>query len=145
MPQIDAGFSTTEVARATGLSVRRVAYWTATRLVVPSVADTSGTGNHRRYSVRDVYAYAVLGAMRDRGVSLQALRLVQRYLHECDEPELQNVHARIVGAPGNSRDIHENELFHSDCEIISLLTEPGQHIVPSSSMWGQSSSERESV
>ena len=130
MAKNSAGFSTPEVAHAAGLSVRQVAYWTVARLVVPAVADPAGTGNHRRYSLPDVLAFSVLGAMREHGVSLQSLRVVQRYLRSQKGAQLQDLHARLVWAPGNKRYSRDVALIHSDSEIVSLLTEPGQRIAP---------------
>ena len=123
----NVGFSTLEVARATGLSQRRVAYAAATRLIVPSVFDKAGTGNHRRWNIPDTLALAAIGAMRDHGVSLQALRLVQRYLSSRPGSEFQNIHRRLVYAPGSGRYPYDIALLTDD-EYESLLALPGQRI-----------------
>jgi len=122
------GFSTRQTARASGLTVRQVGYWASSGFVIPSVANPSGRGNGRKFSVPDVYAYAVLGELRNRGVSLQALRAVQRFLRECDGLELQNEHARLVFFPGDRK--HDVALARSDQEAISLILNPGQHLTP---------------
>jgi DNA-binding transcriptional MerR regulator len=126
----NVGFSTPEVARATGLTDRQIGYWAKTGFCIPTVADTEGRGNHRRYDVRDVFTFAVLGELRHRGVSLQSLRQVQRYIRGRDGKAFPDVHARLVWAPGNRRFRHDVALVHTDAEIISLLTEPGQRIAP---------------
>jgi len=132
----NAGFSTTEVARATGLSHRKVAYWAATGLIAPSVLDPTGTGNHRRFSLPDVLAFAALGAMRAHDVSLQALREVLQslrevkgYLNDLDGSEFKDVHRLLVYAPGSKRYPRDVALL-KDSEIVSLLREPGQRIAP---------------
>lgn len=124
------GFTSTQVVRATGLTLRIVNYWASSGFLVPSVANPSGRGNRRRFSIPDVYAYAVLGELRNRGVSLQSLRIVQGFLRECDGLELQDARARLVLAPGSRRYAQDVALVHSDSEIISLLTLPGQQIAP---------------
>ncbi len=128
MARSTVGFSTAEVARATRLTVRQIAYWVVTFFVVPSVANPRGRGNGRRYSILDVLAFAVLAAMREQGVSLQALRSAQRYLRNRSGRELQNVHAQLVWAPGNRRYRHDIALVHSKSEIESLLAVPGQQV-----------------
>jgi len=122
------GFSSRQVARASGLTVRQIGYWASSGLVTPSVSNPSGRGNGRKFSVPDVYAYAVLGELRVRGVSLQSLRAVQKFLRECDGLELQNEHARLVFFPGDRK--HDVALARSDQEAISLILNPGQHLTP---------------
>jgi len=123
----NVGFSTREVALATGLSERRTAYAAATRLIVPSVFDKAGTGHHRRWSLPDTLALAAIGAMRDRGISLQSLRLVQRYLSSRPGSEFKNIHRRLVYAPGSGRFKYDIALLDDD-EYESLLASPGQRI-----------------
>jgi len=129
MPKTNAGFSTPEVARATGLSHRKVAFWAATGLIAPSVLDPTGTGNHRRFSLPDVLAFAALGAMREQGLSLQSLRKVKRFLNDLDGSEFKDVHRLLVYAPGSKR--YPNDVaLRTNSEIVSLLREPGQRIAP---------------
>ncbi len=123
----NVGFSTLEVAKAVGISPRRVAYAAAARLIVPSVFDKAGTGNHRRFSIPDTLAFAAVAAMRDHGVSLQALRLVQRYLSSRLGSEFKNIHRRLVYAPGSGRYQYDIALLTDD-EYESLLALPGQRI-----------------
>jgi DNA-binding transcriptional MerR regulator len=106
-----------------------VAYWAATKLIAPSVFDSTGTGNHRRFSIPDVLVFAALGAMRAHGVSLQALREVKRFLNAHDGSEFKDVHRSLVYAPGSRRFPHDVALLN-DSEIVSLLRVPGQKISP---------------
>jgi DNA-binding transcriptional MerR regulator len=127
MARSKAGFSTLEAAFAARLSHRQVGYWARTRLVIPSIVDAAGTGNHRRFNLRDITTLRVLAAFRQRGLSLQALRQVQHYLRNREASELQDVHARLVFAPGRVREVL---LVKSAEEIVSLLEAPGQVVAP---------------
>lgn len=129
MPRTNAGFSTLEVVKATGITQRCVAYWSATDLITPSVFNRSGQGHHRRFSIPDVLAFAALGRMRAHGLSLQALREVGNFLRSRDGSEFQDVHRKLCYAPGSRRYPHDIALL-TDEEIISLLKEPGQSVCP---------------
>jgi len=126
----NVGFSSNEIAHAVGLPLHTIKYWSRTRLVVPSVVDSPGRGIHRRYDVRDALTFAVLAAMREQDVSLQAVRQAQRYLRSRRGRELQDVHARLIWAPGNRRFRNDIAIVNSETEIESLLTAPGQRITP---------------
>lgn len=127
MARAKAGFSTPEAARGARLTARQVGYWAKTRLVIPSLVDAAGSGNHRRYGFRDVFALRVLSAFRERGLSLQALRRVQHYLKHREESELQDTASRLVFVPGRARDVL---LARTPQEIVSLLEKPGQFVAP---------------
>lgn len=127
MARTSRGFSSLEVAAATGLTLRQVQYWVLIGFVLPSVYSRRGRGNHDRFNLLDVLTFRILAAMRSRGVSLQALRQVQRYLQGRD---LQSVYTRLVWAPGNRRYRHDIALIHSESEMESLLASPGQLIEP---------------
>jgi len=127
MPRSKTGFSSIEVARIADLSLRQVQYWTRTGLVRASVYDEPGPGNHARYDLLDILVFMVLAALRDGGVSLQALRVVQRYIRSQSGRELRDVHSRIVWAP-RSRLRRDIALVHSETEITSLLNSPGQQV-----------------
>lgn len=127
MARSGAGFSTAEAGYAAGLTVRQVGYWAATALLEPSVADPRGRGRYRRFDLLDVLTLRVLAAFRDRGVSLQGLRRVQRYLRNREQAELRDVHARLVFAPGALREVL---LARNAEEVVSLLEAPGQRVAP---------------
>ena len=122
-----SGFTTPEAARIARLTVRQVQYWAKTRLVVPSIVDARGKGNHRRYGFRDLLTLRVLAEFRSHGLSLQALRQVQRYLRNRRGQDLKDVQSRLVFAPGHRREVL---LAHSAEEIVSLLEKPGQLVAP---------------
>lgn len=121
-----AGFSTPEVARAARLTPRQVSYWASTNLYRASLRETTGKGVHRRYDLRDVRALAALGVMRRRGCSLPALRRVSAWL-EHHNLTLRDNAGLLVYVEGAKRDVL---LARSPVEVVSLLTAPGQMVVP---------------
>lgn len=127
MARTSRGFSSLEVSAATGLTLRQVQYWVLIGFVLPSVYSKRGRGNHDRFNLLDVLTFRILAAMRARGVSLQALRQVQRYLQGRD---FQSVYSHLIWAPGNRRYRHDIALVHSESEMESLLASPGQLIDP---------------
>jgi len=128
MARSKTGFSSVEVARITGLSVRQIQYWTATGFVRASVYDAPGCGHHRRYDFRDVLTFIVLAELRAGGVSLQALRQAQRFIRSRSGRDLRDVHAKLVWAPGNRSLRRDLALVYSETEIESLIDVPGQQV-----------------
>ena len=55
-------YSTTQLARAAGVSYRQLDYWARSGLVTPSVADTVGQGHPRRWSPDDLTRIRVIAA-----------------------------------------------------------------------------------
>jgi len=127
MARTSRGFSSLEVSAVTGLTLRQIQYWVLIGFVLPSIYFKRGRGNHNRYNLLDVLTFRILATLRSKGVSLQALRSVQRYLQGRD---LQSVYTRLVWAPGNRRYRHDIALIHSESEMESLLASPGQLIDP---------------
>jgi hypothetical protein len=67
-----AGLRNAEVLEATGLDFRTLDHWIRRGAVRPSVKESSGSGNYRLWSVKDV---AVLRAIADVRDSCQSLGL----------------------------------------------------------------------
>jgi hypothetical protein len=68
------GRTSSEVCQATGVTFRRLDYWTTTGLISPSLAGTDGSGHSRGWSDDDVEQIRVIKALLDCGLSLQAVR-----------------------------------------------------------------------
>ena len=67
-------YTTSEVARATGFTVRQLDYWTKQKLLVPSVQQSHGPGTHRLYSVEDLIQLQCIRQLKHFGWSLQKIR-----------------------------------------------------------------------
>ena len=70
-------FSTDEVVTATNITHRQLQWWDEQGIVTPS-----RLGRNRRYSLDDLAEIAVLQQLRNKGVSLQRMRKVIRYLQK---------------------------------------------------------------
>jgi len=123
------GFSTREISLATGLSERQLQYAVEAGLATPSVSFKAGTGNGWRWSLPDAFAIGVIATLRDRGISFQSLRLVQRYLSSRPGKDFKALSRRFVFAPGSRRFKYDIALLDAD-ECESLLRSPGQRVTP---------------
>lgn len=71
-------FTSREVVEITGITPRQLQWWDERGLVVPA-----RHGHRRLYSIEDLAEVAVICDLRDRGLSLQRVRKVIRFLqHE---------------------------------------------------------------
>lgn len=78
--------STEQACRLTGLSNRRLRYWSATEFFSPSVVNVAGRAFGRIYSFRDIVGLRTIAELRRR-VSLQELRQVGEWLqHQHETP-----------------------------------------------------------
>lgn len=70
-------YSTDEVVAFTGITHRQLQWWDEQGIVVPD-----RLGRNRRYSLEDLAEIAVLQQLRHKGVSLQRMRKVIRFLQK---------------------------------------------------------------
>lgn len=70
-----ATFTSRDIARFTGISLRQLQWWDERGLVVPS-----RRGHKRLYSLDDLAEVAVICELRARGFSLQKIRRIVRFL-----------------------------------------------------------------
>ena len=70
-------YSTDEVVASTGITHRQLQWWDEQGIVVPD-----RLGRNRRYSLEDLAEIAVLQQLRHKGVSLQRMRKVIRFLQK---------------------------------------------------------------
>ncbi|MEZ5352938.1 MAG: MerR family transcriptional regulator [Bryobacteraceae bacterium] len=71
----DASWSSTEVAKLGGVSLRQLQWWDEQKVVSPR-----HEGHRRVYSAAEVVEIAVIAELRRKGFSLQKIRRVVRYL-----------------------------------------------------------------
>lgn len=126
MPNV-VGVSSPVAAAVAGLSLRQVTYWSSTRLLSPSVRDTTGKGVHRRYSLADVRALAILGALRRERVSAQGLRRAGEYLRAHENTMLQAAAGKLVLTRGERPEVY---FARTPSELVALLVRPGQTALP---------------
>lgn len=74
---VQSSFTSVEVSKLTGISLRQLQWWDEKRIVVPA------RDAHRRvYSLDDLAEVAVICELRRRGFSLQKIRRVMRFLQK---------------------------------------------------------------
>jgi DNA-binding transcriptional MerR regulator len=106
----ERGFGRTTVMRSAGITYRQLDYWSREKIVVPSIADASGSGSQRRWSFTDILELKLIKKLMDTGVSLQQVRKALDYVRD----ELK-------------RPLHEVYLF-SDGASIFASTSPDEII-----------------
>lgn len=82
----DGRVSLPQAARIAGLTRSTLNAWIASGFITPTNADhiAPGTGNHRRFDLRDLTAICAAAELRDQGVNVRALRKIQTKLREYD-------------------------------------------------------------
>jgi len=110
-------FSTAQVSRLTGLSVRQLDHWDRQGFVRPSVAQARGYGSARRYSFEDLVRLRVAGRLRAAGFGLAKIRQCVRTLQKLDPSKkgMADVRLLVVG----SRVLW----VRSDRELVDILQE----------------------
>lgn len=66
-------FSTWEIARATGFSMKQLDYWAHRGIVVPSIQRSNGPGTRKRYSVDDLVQLQFIRRLKQYGWSTQKI------------------------------------------------------------------------
>jgi len=93
-------FSTAQVSRLTGLSVRQLDHWDRQGFVRPSLAHAKGYGSARRYSFEDLVRLRVAGRLRAAGFGLAKIRQCVRTLQKLDPSKkgMADVRLLVVGS-----------------------------------------------
>lgn len=81
------GFRGPQVCALVGVTYRQLDYWARTNLIRPSLAGARGSGSINLYSEDDLVLLAVIKAILDAGVSLQACRPLLDELREKPDTE----------------------------------------------------------
>lgn len=114
-------FSTGQAAKIAGVAHRTVDYWATIGLIVPSVAESSGTGKTRLYDFSDLVALRVARELRNAGISAQALRAVIECLRADGQGQtLTNMRLVAFGS--------DVVLVRTCRQLDSVLRRPGQGV-----------------
>lgn len=80
-------YSTREVAKLSGFTVRQIGYWANQGIIVPSVQQAHGSGTGRRYSFDDLLQLRFVRQLMNHGWSLQKIReAITRLRDVMDDP-----------------------------------------------------------
>lgn len=71
---VEFAFTTGDVSKITGTSVRRLAYWDDIELVQPGLKAASGKGSRRLYSLQDLVELTVVAKLLNSKLPLQRIR-----------------------------------------------------------------------
>ena len=124
-------FSSQDVTRITGVSLRQLQWWDARRLLSATVASRrteAGGFTERRYSPVDLYELLALADLRRRGFSVQKIRTLLSVLR-------LNFGVRLYETLGERGDVtlltdgHEIYARTVSGEFYNLLREPGQPLL----------------
>jgi len=119
-----ANWSTQEAHRIAGITYRQLDYWIRTGLIKPTMK-AKGHGSKHGFSYRDLVAVRAIAALKETGVSLQAVRRVQSALIEFDGDDNALRAGRLIIEGGTNKP--DVAIACSDDEVLSLLKRPGQH------------------
>ncbi|RYQ43590.1 transcriptional regulator, MerR family [Bifidobacterium pseudolongum subsp. globosum] len=85
------GYRGTVASRVAGITYRQLDYWARKRIVVPSIAPSTGSGSRRLYAFRDVVILAVSKKLLDIGVNLQNVTNAVEYLMRQPSDRLEHM------------------------------------------------------
>lgn len=85
------GYRGTVASRVAGITYRQLDYWARKRIVVPSIAPSSGSGSRRLYAFRDVVILSVSKKLLDIGVNLQNVTNAVEYLMRQPSDRLEHM------------------------------------------------------
>lgn len=114
---ISQAFSTSQVARLTGLTTRQLDHWDRLGFIRPSLCKANGYGSARRYSFQDVVRLRVAARLRVAGLGLPRIRRCAQALERLggEAEGLGNVRLIVAGP---------RVLWaRSDAEVVDLLKE----------------------
>ncbi len=113
-------FTAKQVTTLTGVNYQTLHHWAKTGFVVPSVANTKGTGNKRQWSFQDIVAIKMAVMLRQGGVSQQALKRVVSYIQTYHGVERPLASARLI--------VSGNDVLYcyDESTLVSALRRPGQ-------------------
>ena len=113
-------FTSVEIARIIGSSVRQLQYWDDTGLIYPSIMRAAGKGTRRLYSEVDLLLLTIVKRLLDAGMSVQCIRRSSNFLHKLLRNRSQLAELVLV-SDGNSV-----YAYHHNDNILGLLHESQQ-------------------
>jgi len=94
------GYPAKRAAKIIGIGYGTLDYWARTGFIEPSIVQADGRGSSRVYSFLDLVALKVAFELREKGVSLQALRQVVAYLRQHQNKTESPVNGAVLVTDG---------------------------------------------
>src|SRR5579863_9785719 len=116
-------FTSSQVVSLTGITPRQLQWWDECGIVVPQ-----RDGRRRLYTLDDVTEVAVICALRRKGIPLQRVRRIMKFLQK----ELGSRLARTVSAESNYHLLTDGRriyLENSERQVIDILTNSRQPLL----------------
>ena len=76
------GYTKKQAVEMSGLEARQVQFFTETGVVIPQVAESTGRGNRRLYSMHNILQMHIIKALADLGVTISKIKLIMGYLEK---------------------------------------------------------------
>ena len=73
-------FTRKQAVKMSGLTERQVQFYTDNRIIIPEVAESSGTGKKRLYSRHNILQMHVIKVLADQGVTIDRVRVILKYI-----------------------------------------------------------------
>jgi len=128
----DGRVSLPQAARIAGLTRSTLNSWIVSGFITPTNVDhiAPGTGNHRRFDLRDLTAICAAADLRRLGVGVRAMRKIQTELRRYNR-DLAS--ARLALVRNDNDEVADVVLFETETErrklIVSVYEHPGQTII----------------
>ena len=123
VPAGGESFSSQDVARVAGVSMRQLQWWDEQGVVSPT-----HTGHKRLYEPEEVIEVAIIAELRRKGFSLQKIRRVMRFLQK-------EMGKRLFDSVQNGAEVHlltdgkNIYLEENDRRIVNILKNAKQPII----------------
>ncbi len=119
-PDITLGYSAKLTADVVGITYRQLDYWARTELLVPSLAQATGSGSRRQYSYSNLLELKVIKRLLDSGIKLEKVRSIFDYMRSELQEDISRANLVIDGS--------NVVCARSDAEFIDLL-QKGQGVL----------------
>jgi DNA-binding transcriptional MerR regulator len=123
----DKTYSTDEVARMSGFTVRQIGYWAKQGIIVPSVQQAHGSGTRRRYNADDLLQLRFVQQLMKHGWSMQKIREAIVKLREVMGDE--NVLQRAIPIHGTRTILAICKTREGERILLDCLDPGGQQVL----------------
>ena len=72
-------YTSGDISKATGLSLRLVQFYTESGVVIPEVDNTPGRGRARKYSLKNLMEFLILAELYACGITLKNTKTLMKY------------------------------------------------------------------
>lgn len=114
------GYNVGLIAKVVGANIRTLQSWTEKGLVSPSIREGHRHGPKDVYSFSDIVAFRTIVKLREKNVSLQAIKKAVAWLRQYDS----TVSLAQVCLVSDGADIYEKK----GAAVRSILRNPGQTV-----------------